>query len=98
MMETWLSTTGMAIAEATTATTRAMTGEFENAHLVHLSDVDDEDTSSTHEQSCGSFLTRAFGSDGAYYTSERWDQYEACFERDETKMTYISMTTKKSSR
>ena len=74
-MLTWLSTTGMAKAGATTPTARATT-----AKLVDLSDVDDE--GSTREQ-LSEFPDGTFGSDGVCYTSEQWDQYEESFERHE---------------
>ena len=44
---------------------------------MNLSDVDDEDARSTHDQ-LAEFLVGGFGSDGVYYT-----QYEESFDRDE---------------
>ena len=47
-----------------------------------LSDVDDEDTSSTHEQ-LAEFPDGAIGSDGVYYIGEQWGHNKESFEQDE---------------
>ena len=65
---------------STTATARVR--RLGNANHVIFSDVEDEDTRSTHEQPA-ELHDAPFGSDGVYYTGEQWDQYEKNFERDE---------------
>ena len=50
-----------------------------------LSDVDDERL--THEQ-LSEFPGGTVGSDGVYYTRQRWDQYEESFERDEDDVQF----------